>query len=173
MLYFSSLSQIPSSPLPLPISFFPPYFTFLLPLCFFFLCNPQWSRGTHFLALSLQRRSTLQPCTFPYLCSSFFFSCIIFHFFFLCLQPLPVPRLVFCMTRIFLLPSPTFTWGTWEQMTSLAVSVLSQISPWGDLVSPQSRTEVLRRLVDRNWRMLLTWCRSSALLRLERSHGAV
>lgn len=103
----------------------------------------------------------------------FFFSCIIFHFFFLCLQPLPVPRLVFCMTRIFLLPSPTFTWGTWEQMTSLAVSVLPQISPWGDLVSPQSRTEVLRRLVDRNWRMLLTWCRSSALLRLERSHGAV
>lgn len=102
----------------------------------------------------------------------FFFSCIIFHFF-LCLQPLPVPRLVFCMTRIFLLPSPTFTWGTWEQMTSLAVSVLPQISPWGDLVSPQSRTEVLRRLVDRNWRMLLTWCRSSALLRLERSHGAV
>lgn len=73
MLSFSSLSQIPSSPLPLPISFFPPYFTFLLPLRFFFLCNPQWSRGTHFLALSLQRRSTLQPCTFPYLCSSFFF----------------------------------------------------------------------------------------------------
>lgn len=152
MLSLSSLSQIPFSPLPLPISFSPPSlyvslsFTFLLPV------QPAMIQRDSFSHPVSANEIYTSAMHFSISLLFFFFSCFIFHFFFLCLQPLPVASLVFCMTGTCLLPSP---WGTWEQMTTLAVNVLPQIPPRGDSVSPQSRTEMLRRLVDRNWRMLL------------------
>lgn len=100
MLFFPSLSQIPSSPLPLPISCFSssiyvsPSFTFPLPL------HPHTMQRDHvaYLALSLQKSFPIQPCTFPSSFSSTLLVLLFFPYFFF------FPSSSFCAFCLHLFP---------------------------------------------------------------------
>lgn len=147
MLFFPSLSQIPSSPLPLPISCFSssiyvsPSLTFPLPV------HPHTTQRDHVahLALSLQKSFPIQPCTFP---SSFSSTLLVLlflpYFFFPHLLSVPSAFTcfqaylrLFCLTGMCPLPSPTFTRRRRGLRPALAVGVLSQVSPGADPTSPR------------------------------------
>lgn len=120
--FFKSLHQIPIV-LYLSLSpIFPPSFMSLLPLCFFFLCIPVWSRGFTLLTSPClcKRASPSSPALSPAPSTLLFLLLLpYFLFFFSCLY------LFIGLSKDFLLDrdvpaSPAFTWGRWGLKTAVA-----------------------------------------------------